>query len=343
MNRYLFFLCYLLLLHTLPLQAQSSCWQQKADSLLALTTPQTFNGIVLLKQHGHTAYLGIKGYADRERKIRLKENDLFIIGSVSKQITAVLVLREMEQGHLQLDHTLRRYLPGLKQAWADSVTVRQLLTHTHGIVSRDQALAFRPGTQFAYSNLGYELLSEIAARASGHSFASLSAALFRQCGMQHTFHPKTNGYKGIVKGYMPQANGTLRPDISGRMSPVAAGGFLSNAADMVRWNEQLHGGKLLRPATYQLMISAQPNAIRQHPLFGITYYGLGITTGQFGNTLQLGQTGLTTGFTSMNFYYPATQTSLVILENVIYDPEHLKQTFYHHALLRELLQQCGIL
>lgn len=342
MNRYLFLLCFLLL-HILPVRAQPSCWQQKADSLLALTTPQTFNGIVLLKQHGRTVYLGIKGYADRERKIRLKESDQFIIGSISKQITAVLVLREMEQGHLQLDHTLRRYLTGLPQAWADSITIQQLLTHTHGIVSRDQPLAFRPGTQLAYSNLGYELLSEIVARASGHSFATLSAALFRQCGMQHTFHPQTGGYKGVVKGYMQQADGSLHPDINGRKSPVAAGGFLSTAADMVRWNEQLHGGKLLRPATYQLMISAQPNAIRQHPLFGLTYYGLGITTGQFGNTLQLGQTGLTVGFASMNFYYPATQTSLVILENVLYDPENLKQTFYHHALLRELLQTCGML
>ncbi|HEX9513956.1 MAG TPA: serine hydrolase domain-containing protein [Puia sp.] len=61
-------------------------------------------------------------------------------GSISKQITAVLVLRAYDQGKLRLQDTLRRYLPDLKASWADSITVHQLLTHTHGITYLDQPL-----------------------------------------------------------------------------------------------------------------------------------------------------------------------------------------------------------
>jgi D-alanyl-D-alanine carboxypeptidase len=90
--------------------------------------------------------------------------------------------------------------------------------------------------------------------------------------------------------------------------------------------------------TYQLMLTIQPNAVRQHPVFGRTLYGYGITVDEKDGLLQVGQTGYSPGFVSMNFYFPATKTSAIIVSNVAYDAENdLKKTFtYHTRILDEV-------
>lgn len=121
------------------------------DSLIKSTSPRTFNGALLIAQDGEIKYAKTYGFADLDRKIPLNMNDQFIIGSISKQTTAVLVLQELDKGHLSLHEPLSKYLPDLKKDWADSVTIHHLLNHTSGIVGLDQPLAFRQGTQFSYS------------------------------------------------------------------------------------------------------------------------------------------------------------------------------------------------
>ena len=98
------------------------------DTLLAVPTKKPFNGIILVAQNETTLYSKVYGYSDIDNKTPLKIDDQFVIGSISKQITAVLVLREYEKGHLQLNVPIRKYLPEMPETWADSVTIHQLLT-----------------------------------------------------------------------------------------------------------------------------------------------------------------------------------------------------------------------
>lgn len=303
----------------------------KLNAILADTLQQKFNGIVLIAEKGKPVYQRVKGYSDLKKKAGLQINSQFVIGSISKQMTAVMVLQEYEKGHLKLHEPIRAYLPGLKMSWADTVTVHHLLTHMHGIAEFDKPTVFAPGTQFDYglSDRGYKLLSMIVESVSGKTFAVYAAALFQRCGMKQTFHPDVKKYKHLVKGYTEQPNGAIIFETESFQNSVAAGGFISTANDLVSWNEHLHQGKLLKQETYQLMITPKKGAVRQHPIFGQVEYGYGITV-DHKETTQLGQTGFAPGFASMNFYFPQTQTSVIVLKNIVYNTSNLKRTFYPH-------------
>jgi D-alanyl-D-alanine carboxypeptidase len=321
---------------------QQLTFTKKIDTLIATSSQKPFNGIIIVSENDKTKYDKCFGFSDIDKKIPLKLDDQFVIGSISKQITAVLVLQEFDKGHLQLHLPIHIYLPELSQNWADSVTIHQLLTHTHGITEDlSLSLKFKPGTQFSYSQSGYDLLSKIIEKTSGRSFSDLSTILFEKCNMKNTFHPSLHKHKNLVKAYNDEANGmlTLIPENEiFNNAPVAAGGFISTAGDMVAWNTCLHHGKLLKQSTYKMMTSKQKGATRQHPIFGLTNYGYGITVENQNNILQLGQTGFAPGFISMNFYFPETKTSVVVLENIAYDLNDIKRTFYYHVQILDLMK-----
>lgn len=310
---------------------------KQIDSLINAKTTRAFSGIIAITKHGKVQYLAINGFADKEKKTPLKRNDQFVIGSISKQFTAALILRAYDEGKLSLNRPIREYLPNLKLSWADTVTTHQLLTHTHGIVSLNKPLAFKAGTQYAYSQIGYDLMAQILESVNKKSFAILANELFKSCGMNNTFHPDLKKYNNLVKGYTEQENGKLIFETATFENYPAAGGFISTVDDLVKWNEWLYSGKLFKPATFEMMKTKQPGAVRQHPLFGRTEYGYGITVDDKEGLVQLGQTGYTPGFISMNFYFPKTQTSLIILNNFVWYPEKLDKAFrYHTEILRFL-------
>lgn len=319
--------------------AQNLEINSQIDSLLSINTQKHFNGIILITQNEKSIYSNVIGYSNLEKHILLSANSQFCIGSISKQFTAVLVLQEFDKGHLKLDVPIRQYLPELIQSWADTVTIHQLLTHTHGIIELDKPAAFKVGTAFSYSQIGFDLISKITERTSGKSFAQQSKELFNKCGMMSTFHPDTKEYANLVKGYTENEIGEMIYDTTSLINYAAAGAFISTAQDLILWNQNLHSGKLLKPETYLLMISKQPYAIRQHPIFGLTEYGYGITISNEKDILQLGQTGFAQGFVSMDFYFPKSKTSIVILENMAFNTSDLKKTFYYHTLILKLTRE----
>lgn len=308
------------------------------DRLLSEPTKMPFNGIVYVAKNGISQFSKVYGRPDLNKPEPFKFDDQFVIGSISKQFTAVLTLQEYERGRLKLHVPIRTYLPELTETWADTVTVHHLLTHMHGIVALDKALSFVPGTQYAYSQIGYDLLAKITEKTSGKSFAAQSEQLFQKCKMYNTFHPGTKGYTHLVAGYTENKNGALEPEEHTFQNYAAAGSFISTAHDLVLWNKCLHEGKLLSSATYLLMTTKQKGAIRNHPIFGVVEYGYGITVDQTDGILQLGQTGFTPGFISMNYYFPKTKTSIIVLSNVVYEENNLKKTFRYHTALLDMIR-----
>ena len=318
----------------------------KLDSILSLDKENPFNGVVFLVRNDKRVHVIEKGYSNIESKTKIKYGtDQFVVGSISKQFTAVIVLQEVDSNRLQLHTPIKKYLPYLTQSWADSVTVHHLLTHTHGIVALDKPSEFKAGSKFSYSQLSYQLLSEIVEKTSGKSFAQLSVNLFKSCRMENTFHPDNKQYKHLVKAYTKSDLGKLEIENASFENYPAAGSFVSTVNDLALWNAELHNNyhvKLLKPETYKLMITKQPNAIRNHPLFGTTYYGYGITITENNGVQQLGQTGFAPGFVSMNYYFPAkiiSNFSLTILENVDYGNGDLMISFKHHLAILEFIKK----
>jgi len=337
--RIFYFLLLLLCVNNLSAQVSNLSFV-KIDSLIASKTNKPFNGIILIGNKGGIAYQKVYGLSDIYTGKELQIRDQFVVGSISKQFTAVLVLKEYEKGHVELDKPIHVYLPELTQSWADSVTIHHLLTHMHGVVALDKPTLFPVGTQYAYSQIGYDLLSQIVEKTSGKTFAEQSAELFGECDMKDTFHPETKEYTSLVKGYTENADGEIVFDETSFLNCAAAGSFISTAVDLLKWNTSFYGGKLLTKETMRFVTTEQDGAVRSHPIFGKTAYGYGITVDRANNLLQLGQTGFAPGFVSMNFYFPDSQTSVIVLENIVYDADNIQETFrYHTEILNNIREQ----
>ena len=145
-----------------------------------------FDGAVLVSENGKIIYKEAFGLANREWNIPNTTDTKFMIGSVSKPITATLILILVQKRLVSLNKTIEDYLPEFKNKPAAKVTIRQLLSHTSGIpnydiikdffprisrqsfsredyvkIYQDSALAFAPGIRYMYSSWGYFTLGYI--------------------------------------------------------------------------------------------------------------------------------------------------------------------------------------
>ncbi|MBF4493266.1 beta-lactamase family protein [Flavobacterium sp. MR2016-29] len=291
-------------------------YSAKIDSLIQNTKNPVFNGVVLISKNGKTLYSKAYGFANFETKKPLKLDSQFEIMSNSKQIAAVLILLEAEKGKIDLNAPIKKYLPELKQSWADSVTVHQLLNHTHGIVDLQKPLAFKPGTDFKYGNLSFNLLGKIVEFSTKKRYAEAAEALFKKLKMNHTFCYSKDKAQNIATGYINTKN-ILDPKNSSQITPESFGadGIISTVSDLAIWNNNLHKGKILKPAFYNQMV--KNTVLSQHNFFGKEKdgYGYGIRTIEKETVKYVGHTGLGDGFSSVNLYFPDSDISLIVLEN----------------------------
>ena len=241
------------------------------------------------------------GHADPEVGIPATPDTPFQAASVSKLITATLVLRQVERGKLALDVPANQYLTSkrwIRDGAGEPVaaTLRQLLTHTAGLpvrwISGDGATTVAdqlidslrtvrpPGEKIVYSNQGYALLGHLAAAADGQSFDEHArTVLFEPLGMSRSsFRPPSE-----FEALLPAGYGKLFGLLSGRVeradwSALApAAGLITTAGDLARFallflrGGELDGQRILRPDTVAEMLRIHA---RQHPALD-EGYGLG--------------------------------------------------------------------
>ena len=259
-----------------------SAWSQTTTSLLDSMANQyfrqkKFNGSVLVALKGKILLEKGYGYKDVEAGTKADANSLYQYGSVTKQFTAALVMYLQEKGKLNIHDKLSKYFPDLP--FADSVTIYNLLTHTSGIYNytenrdfmknetskpatrermialfRDHPLAFKPGSQFSYSNSGYSLLGYIIEKVSGLPYEKLARQVILQpLGMNtagfdfaHNTSPnRTTGYNFIGDENFDKAN------IVDSSVSYAAGSLYGSVKDLYAWHEALQKGKLLSAASWK--------------------------------------------------------------------------------------------
>lgn len=237
--------------------------------------PAGASGMALVAMEGGQAILTrCAGLASRAFSVPVTERTLFQLGSVSKHVTAVAVLRLAEQGVLRLDDPVGRYISGFPEDWGRA-TILQLLTHSGGLpanfesqppdrpFTRDVAMAFArelpalaaPGTTWLYSNIGYVLLGFLIENISGHSYGDHIGQLFRDHGLTDSrvdaggeFIPDRAEPALFRDGRFHRA-----PQMSNDVSGVAAGGLLMSARDVARWEQALRGDDLLSARSKQIM------------------------------------------------------------------------------------------
>lgn len=326
---------------------QKNNYSAKIDSLIKSKTPRNFNGVIFIQQNGKEKYSKAFGFADFDKKTPLKVSDKFSTMSIAKQITATLILQEVEKGTIDLHKPIRKYLPDFKYSWADTITVHHLLNHTSGLYSDDLKpnLKLKTGTEFSYSNIGYYVAGMVLEKQSGKTFNQLVTALFKNCKMNNSSYPTEISSKFSTKGHTIKKDGTSR--LNEKLNFDAENYFGSHlivtAADLAKWNESLHNGKLLKPATYKMMtnysITATHQVFSEQPIG----YGYGLRINDKADVSEIGHTGFhpSEGFTAVNLYYPKTKTSVIVMENVA--NENFDIAYYFEQEIRKIVKESQLL
>jgi D-alanyl-D-alanine carboxypeptidase len=322
-------------------------YSAKIDSLIQTTNPRIFNGVILITQNGKIKYSKTSGYSDIENKVKLTLQDNFRIQSNSKQITAVLILKEVEKGNLSLDKPIKTYLTDLQQSWADTVTVLQLLNMSAGLVNLDKPLAFKPGTDFHYSNPAYGLLGRLIEKVSGKKYTDAANALFKELKMKNTYCyeiDKVN--KSLVNGYWLTKDSisvvdfkTLNFTNESWANFLPAGGIISNAIDLNIWDTKLHTGKILRTKSYVSMV----NSIIVDSDFTFSdkksNYGYGVNIEEE-PVKYIGHAGRGIGFVSLKIYVPSKKLDIIILENIYHRDTNI--VYYFEKSIREIVMNSSL-
>lgn len=292
-----------------------------------------FSGIVLVAQQGKLLW----NFSSKTTPLTAQRQ--FIIGSQSKQITAALILQAVDQQRLALQDPLVKFLPEHRERFGDAITIKHLLEHSSGLGQGGTAPTGTPGSTFAYSNAGYDLLGEVLERVYGEPFAAQTARLFRHCEMTHSFAPSANQLTSqaplLVAGLTERAGKLVTAPLDVAFSNNPSGRLVSSAGDLIRWQQCLHQQSLLKPASYQQMTS--PQMLRPHR-WGALGYGFGLQISSNEGLTEYSHSGFVDGYISTTLYYPQSATGLVLLEPLSLDPADIQRAFYFHDQIRQALR-----
>ena len=289
-----------------------------------------FMGSVLVARGSQVLLSKGYGSADLEWNIPNAPDTRFRLGSITKQFTAASILLLEERGKLNVQDPVKEYMPDAPAAW-DKITIFHLLTHTSGIPSftgfpdyarlepftttsqelvarfRDKPLEFEPGSKWAYSNSGYVLLSYLLEKISGVNYEKfVSENIFTPLGMKDSGYDSNSAIiMHRASGYERHGNGFQNAGFINMTVPQGAGGLYSTTEDLLKWEQGLFGGKLLKAASLEKMTTPFKNEYA---------FGLGVTT--TGGRKSISHNGGIEGFSTNMAYYPADKVTVVVLSNV---------------------------
>ena len=243
------------------------------DRFLTRVAPFGFSGAILAADGGEVLLREGYGLADRANDTPNTAGTVFCLGSVTKQFTAAAVMKLAQDGKLDPDDFMSRYLAGVPQDKA-GITLHHLLTHTAGTLNytgpdyepagREQVLQkafaspllFEPGTEYRYSNAGYSVLAAIVEIVAGQPFERfLYEKLLQPAGMEHTGYtrPDWSG-KTIARWYTGDTDhGHALEKPYPSWNVLGNGELLSTLDDMLRSHMALLSDDLLDAETRRRM------------------------------------------------------------------------------------------
>jgi serine beta-lactamase-like protein LACTB len=251
----------------------------------AAVTEKNLPGLsVAIGVDGELAWAEAFGWADYEERTPATPDLRFRIGTASIALTSTAIGLLLERGQLKLDDEIQTYVPDYpRKPWP--VTVRQLMSHTAGVrtdagdegpygercedtveglkLFRDKSLLFEPGTSYRFSSFGWILLSAAVEAAGRERFDSfMRSQIFEPLGMEDTRPDTLEQLPRRVTFYFPRF--AADPKYGYQWAPrvdyscySGAAAFLSTPADLVRFGMAISAGKLLRPATVQMLQTSQ--------------------------------------------------------------------------------------
>lgn len=276
-----------------------------------------------------------KGYglSNLEHRTPVTPETMFQSGSLGKQLTAAGVMALVEDGRINLDASIRTYLPGTPESW-QPITTRHLLTHSSGIPDytgddfdyrRDYSdeelvgmatrleLEFPAGSRWNYSNTGYVLLGVIIGRLAGQPYWEfLRERIFDPAGMKTI---RVNTESDIVpyraQGYLPAGETWRHANwVAPSLNRTADGSMLLNLDDLIAWNDVVRNRRVLSARSWELMQSPMTlTSGRPYP------YGFGWRIGEAGGQVVHEHGGSWQGFMTQLTRYTGDDLAVIVLAN----------------------------
>jgi CubicO group peptidase (beta-lactamase class C family) len=324
--------------------------ESKVDAIFAKWGAATPGCAVGVATDGKPVLAKGYGMADLEHDVRISPESIVEGGSVSKQFTAAAVMLLARDGRLSLDDQVRQYIPELPD-YRTPLTIRHMLNHTSGlrdwgnlaaiagwprttrlhthahvleIVARQKALNFMPGTQWSYSNTGFNLAAIIVERVSGKTFQEFTRVrLFEPLGMTHTSW--RDDYTRVVKGRAlayAERDGVFHTDMPFE-NVYGNGGLLTTVGDLLKWNEHYDA-----PASADAAITAEQQRAGHFSDGRTLGYAFGLFVGTYKGLHEVYHSGSTAGYSAFLTRFPDQKVSVAVLCNAA----NANATQYAHAV-----------
>ena len=300
-----------------------------------------FVGNVLISKNDKIIYQKSFGYADLERHKKNTKASIFSIASLTKSLTAVGIMKLVENEKLTLETPLSTYFPNFIPEYSNQITIQHLLNNSSGMQAnigrvddagngimpevnkisidellekfKDSKLNFEPGTAHEYNNFGYVLLANIIEKVSGQSYANFMAqAVFKPTGMKNTASATFKNASKVAYPYfglgMEKFTKYTTPFHTSWL--MGAADVTSTTTDLYKFMQALDKGTLLNPTSVnQLYTHSQEMGVNN-----ITS-GLGWIIGQKEGERWIYNSGLLPGYASMMGSLPDQNIEIIILSN----------------------------
>ncbi|MBN1387225.1 MAG: beta-lactamase family protein [Bacteroidales bacterium] len=329
----------IILLVSVSSSAQVSENKLKAiDSLfLEWNRPNHPGGTAGIAVHGIPVFSQAYGLASMEYHVPNTYGTRFNIASVSKQFTAMGIVKLHLEGKLSIDDDIRKYLPELPD-FGHKITFRHMLHHTSGLrslhtllalagwrdddmknnddllrfMTRQQDLNFEPGSEYMYSNTGYILAAIIIEKITGDNFADwMKEEIFKPLGLYDTY--VEDKYNRIARNYATSYNGSYNSGFVKEIEYWAytgSGNIHSTAADLLKWMRYYYDSPEGWEEAFSMMLTLDPfNNGKPNN------YAFGVQIDEYRDERRISHSGSIGGFRSYACTFPEHETEIVVLTN----------------------------
>ncbi len=309
-------------------------------------------GASLVVLRGGKVYSVSAGVLNTDTQVDVTVDSAFQIGSISKVLTATLVMQLIDSGEIELDRPILDYLPSLRFAddRSNSITVRHLLSHSSGLDgdffidgdnSRDKhsqyveqcgeiPFLFAPGQGFSYCNSGFVILGRLVEVIVGKTWDDvLKERLFDPLGMKHVMSNPVDALRFRVAmghvGYQndegkQQLSTASKPYLSLSMGPAGTTVMMS-ASDLMKFvsmhlnhGYSVEGEQILSTPVVEMMQQAQIE-LPPHSGHGVSHCGLGWLLYDLNNGKGFGHDGATIGQNAFLRVFPEQEAAIILLTN----------------------------
>jgi CubicO group peptidase (beta-lactamase class C family) len=293
-------------------------------------------GAALIVKDGDIIYRKAFGMASLELGVEMAPEHVFRIGSITKQFTACAVLKLAEEGKLDLQDDITKYIEDYP-THGYTITIEHLLTHTSGIKSytgmaewtsevrkkdftpkelidffKNQPMDFAPGEEFRYNNSAYFILGYIIELASGTPYDTyIEENFFRPLGMDNSYYGSTSRIiPDRAAGYARAEDGYKNDDFLSMTQPYAAGSLLSTVDDLYRWYSAVFDHRVIsesslgKATTSYVLSNGKP-----------TDYGYGWFIGNIQGSPNIEHGGGINGFLTASMFLPEERLFVAVFSN----------------------------